>query len=229
MGPTTRGILGITVLLWAVGACAAPTPGPKIAPAPRQPEVPVASATAGNTSSAEDAPGAEDLGVAVGDLHQVDWDGAPLPPGFCGIPTPTRLSGGMARTTSGTWGPVTVAALEVAHGDLLGDDADEAALALYCDNGGGTGAGTLEYGMVVYGSRAGELVSLGILTPQVQDAGQRPTSLSVAEWRQHALVVTEYYYRDPDPTCCPSGIAETTWTWTSEEQPPSPGAPHVLQ
>jgi len=179
--------------------------------------------------SAGRTPSAEDLGVTVSDLHQVDWDGAPLPPGFCGIPTVTRVSGGMASTTSGTWGPVTVAVLRVDYGDLLGDDVEEAALGVYCDNGGGTGSSVLEYGIVLYGTRAGQLVTLGVLTPQVQDADQLPTILSVTEWRQHSLVVTESYYRTPDATCCPSGTAETTWTWTSEADGPSPGAPHVLQ
>ena len=223
MGPGTRGLVCTTALLCVGAACGAPTPGPQIAPAPRQPEAPVPSVSAGTT------PSAEDLGVAVGDLHQVDWDGAPVPPGFCGIPTVTRLSGGMASSTSGTWGPVRAWVERVDLGDLLGDDADEAALDVYCDNGGGTASSILEYGIVVYGTRAGELVSLGVLTAQVQDAGQLPTSLSVTEWGQHALVVTEYYYRPTDATCCPSGVAETTWTWTSEEGVPSPGAPHVLQ
>ena len=194
-----------------------------MAPAPRQAEVTVPSVSAAPT------PSVEQLGVVVSDLHQLDWEAAPLPPGFCGIPTVTRLSQGMARTTSATWGPVTVAVVEVTYGDLLGDDAEEAAADLYCDNGGGTGSSTLEYGIVVYGSRAGQLVSLGTLTPQVQDPGLLPTPLSVTGWRKHSLVVTEYYYRAPDATCCPSGVAETTWTWTSEDGVPSPGAPHVLQ
>jgi len=179
------------------------------------------------SATAETTPDAEDLGVAVSDLHQLNWDGAPLPPGFCGIPTVTQMSDGMARTASETWGAVNVTVLEVAYGNLLEDDADEAAVRVYCDNGGGTGSSILEYGIAVYAARGGQLVSLGILSAQMQEANQLPTLLSVQEWRENSLLVTENYYRVSDATCCPSGVAETTWTW--EGDVPSPGAPHVLQ
>ncbi len=221
MTPRMTGVLLVTALLCAGSACGAPTPGPKIAPTTRQPEMTVPSA------SAEPTADAEDLGVAVSDLHQMDWDGAPVPSGFCGIPTVTRMRDGTARTTSETWGAVTAAVLEVTYGDLLDDDADEAAVGLYCDNGGGTGSSTLEYGIAVYGSRGGTLVSLGTLSAQMQEANQLPTLLSLQEWRERSLVVTENYYRVSDSTCCPSGRAETIWTW--EGDAPSPGPPHVLE
>jgi hypothetical protein len=223
MRPRTAGVLLVLALLCAGGGCGAPTPGPTVQPASQQPGSAVPSASTGTTGTT--APD-EDLGVTVGDLHQLDWDAAPVPPGFCGVPTVTVMSGGKATTTSGTWGPVTVAVLGVDYGDLLADDADEAALRVYCDNGGGTGSSTLAYGIAVYAGRGGRLVSLGVLTAQMQEANQLPTLLSVQEWRQGSLVVAESYYRDADSTCCPSGTAETTWTWTGDV--PSPSAPHVL-
>lgn len=173
------------------------------------------------------SPGAADLGVAAGDLQQMDWDAVSLPPGFCGIPTVTQLDGGMARASSETWGPVTVAWFDVSYGDLVGDDADEAVVSAYCDNGGGTGSSTLEYALVTYAVRGGRLIGLGTLTAQVQEANQLPTTLSVQEWGEQSLVVNEHYYRASDATCCPSGVAETTWTWDGDI--PSPGAPHVLE
>jgi hypothetical protein len=211
----------VTALLCAMGACGAPTPGPKIAPASQQP-------VAGALPSMSTGPdgGAENLGVAVSDLHQMDWDTAPLPPRLCGIPTVTTLRGGLAKTTSDTWGGVTVGVTLAAYGDLMGDEGDEAALEVFCDNGGGTAASVLEYGIAVYTGRDGVLTSLGTLAAQVQDADKLPTLVSVEEWRPRSLVVTEEYYRDADSTCCPSGIAETTWVW--EEDIPSPGAPHVI-
>ena len=218
---STRGVVVMTALLCVMGACSAPTPGPKVGPAPPRSDATVSSVSPGTTASPAG------LGVAVSDLHQLDWDEAPLPPGFCGVPTATQFSGGFATATSATWGGVTVAVLQVTYGNLLGDDAEEAALDVYCDNGGGTASSTLEYGIAVYAGRAGELVSLGILTAQKQDADQMATLLSVKEWRDRSMVVTENYYRTSDSTCCPSGIAETTWTW--EDDVPSPGGPHVLQ
>jgi hypothetical protein len=168
-----------------------------------------------------------DLGVAVTDLRQLDWDRVPVPPGFCGIPTVVQIDGGMAKAASGTWGRVTVGVFGVTYGDLLEDDADEAAVNVYCDNGGGTGASTLEYGIVVYTGRAGRLTSLGVLSAQMQEANQLPTTLSVQEWSDRSLLVTEHYYRVSDSTCCPSGTAETRWTW--EDDSPTPGAPHVIE
>jgi hypothetical protein len=218
---STRGVVVMTALLCVMGACSAPTPGPKVEPAPPRSDATVSSVSPGTTASPAG------LGVAVSDLHQLDWDEAPLPSGFCGVPTVTRFSSGFAATTSATWGGVTVAVLQVTYGNLLGDDAEEAALDVYCDNGGGTASSTLEYGIAVYAGRGGELVSLGILTAQKQDADQMATLLSVKEWRDRSMVVTENYYRTSDSTCCPSGIAETTWTW--EDDVPSPGGPHVLQ
>jgi hypothetical protein len=213
-------VVTVALVCWAA-ACGAPSPGAKVTPASQEPTV----GSSAPTSAARS--GGEDLGVPAGDLHQVDWDSAPLPPQVCGIPGLTTLSNGLARATSQTWGAVTVGVVQVAYGDLLGDDGDEAAVEVYCSNGGGTAASNLEYALAVYTSRSGRLVSLGVLRAQRQDADQRSTLLSVATWAEGSVVVTEHYYRSADGTCCPSGIAETPWRW--EGDIPSPGPPHVVQ
>src|SRR4051794_27628830 len=215
---STRGVVVVmTALLCVMGACSAPTPGPKVEPAPPRSDATVSSVSPGTTASPAG------LGVAVSDLHQLDWDEAPLPSGFCGVPAVTRFSGGFAATTSATWGGVTVAVLQVTYGNLLGDDAEEAALGVYCDNGGGTASSTLEYGIAVYAGRAGELVSLGILTAQKQDADQMATLLSVKEWRDRSLGGGREYDPAPVPAGWSSRVADNTPAGEGDD--PSPRGP----
>ena len=214
------GLRVAVVVCWLAAGCAAPQPGPRIAPA--EPPAGVTLVTRSPTP----AP-VVGLGVPVTDLRQVDWDEAVLPPGVCGIDTAARLSRRRSRETSATWGAVTVWLDRVAYGDLLSDPGPEAAVRVYCDNGGGTASSILEYGLVVYSARGGELTAVGLVRPQRQDATQLPTLLLVRSWRPATLVVTELYYRSADPTCCPSGRARTTWSWASGVA--EPGPPRIVR
>jgi hypothetical protein len=122
---------------------------------------------------------------------------------------------------------VHIAVVDVMYGDLLEDEKEEAAVAVVCDNGGGTGSGLLESGIVLFAERDGRLISVGTVTARKQYEGQLPTLISVKEWRKPSIIVSESYFRASDATCCPSGRAETDWIWTEESL--SPGATRVLE
>lgn len=72
----------------------------------------------------------------------------------------------------------------------------------------------------------GELTALGSLVAKRQPPAQLPTTLVIKEWRTDTLTVEELWYRPGDATCCPSGVAEVTWTW--RDGVPTPGPAHVL-
>lgn len=202
-------------------ACDAPSPAHEYEPAPRPAGVSLPS-TATKPSQVY-----VDVDIAVSDLRQVDWDQATIPPGFCGLSGLTPLVDGSATSTSATWGPVHIAAADVTYGDLLEDEDEEAAVAVYCDNGGGTASSVLESGIVLFAERDGRLMAVGTVTARKQFPGQMPTLLSMKEWHKPLIVVSESYYRVSDSTCCPSGKAETDWTWTGQSL--SSGATRILE
>jgi hypothetical protein len=156
------------------------------------------------------------LGPGSSDLRQVDWLHASLPGDFCGIDGLVRFSDGEATGKSKKWGQVHLGMWnepeQTAYGDIDGDGQAEAAVAVGCDNGGGTASGQLGFGYVVIRSRDGELVSIGTITPrQEQPDGSHVTLLGDARIDRDQVVVTELWYRASDSTCCPSGQAHTTW------------------
>jgi len=218
-----------TAIKWAVlasafagslAACGAPEPGPKVTPAEPESEAIMPTDTATHC-------GATALDVPVSNLRGFDWDQAVLPGGVCGVKETVHLNKGVARATSDTWGPVTVAMLGAKYGQLLADRGVEAAATVYCDNGGGTGSSTLEYAVVVYSARGGVLTGVGLISAKKHEEGELPTILSVKSFQPSALAIRELYYRPADSTCCPSGRAVTTWTWAGDT--PEPSAPHVLR
>jgi hypothetical protein len=89
-----------------------------------------------------------------------------------------------------------------------------AALQVWCDNQGGTAAGQLAEGLIVFSGAAGKLNTLGTLTPQY-----RPRSaphipyIVVTSIGGERIVTTEYWYASSDADCCPTGRASTSWYW----------------
>jgi hypothetical protein len=215
-------LLLIAGALSVVGACGTPSLGARVSPAPPPAGVEL------TVETAKPAGANSNLAIlASPDLREFDWEQVVVPSNFCGIGEPTALVNGGATATSTTWGPVQLAFRDVEYGDLLGDEKDEAAVSVYCDNGGGTGSGLLEYGIAIFAEREGSLTHISTVTATKQFEGIMPTSVSVKEWKKPSMVVSEYYYREYDPTCCPSGEAETTWTWAGETL--APGASRVLK
>jgi hypothetical protein len=105
----------------------------------------------------------------------------------------------------------------VTYGDVDGDGGDEALLALGCSNNGGTADGALLYSLALYSGSTGSLRYVGLITPQQQPSDARPTLLHDPEISSGRIVVQENWYGPTDSTCCPSGTATTTWTYSTEQ------------
>lgn len=202
-------VLAVLGTLVTVTACADPAIGPRVT-ATR--EAPPTSRPAPSTPT----PSATSLGKGPNDLRQMDWRQASVPGEFCDIDDLVRFRDGEATALSGEWGQVHLSVQtdpeNTTYGDLDGDGKVEVALSVGCDNGGGTAAGQLGFGYVIIGSRDGELVAIGTITPQREpDNLSHVTLLGDAVIEQDEVVVTEYWYRSSDATCCPSGRTQTTW------------------
>ena len=155
------------------------------------------------------------------DLHKVNWSDVTLPGSVCGASNPIRLRDRRATVRSTRWPRwpnvhVYSGWTRVIYGDLDADGTDEAALAVSCDNGGGTAAGVLAYSEVIFTAGAHAARARRRDTTDTQprrtgepDPGDDPTRQS---GRARILV--------PDPhdgTCCPSGRSTTVWTYTHGE------------
>jgi len=211
-----------TMLVVALSGCAAPASAPTIAPSGQPARVIPATTVAVNPTPVASL----DAGPSPGDLRDVVWSDVAVPGAFCAINDAVALDEDQGKAVSQTWGSVQVDLFHEEYGNLLGDDGLEAAVTVLCENGGGTGAGVLQYALVVYADVDDRLLAVGTLVPQRQLPAQLPTLVSVAAWGDQHVVVEERWYRSSDSTCCPSGVAETTWTWV--EGNPVPGATHII-
>lgn len=212
--------LGAWMLAWPLTACGGPAPGPKVAPA--KPETAVTAPTDTPSPTAH-----QRMGIYVDDVRQFDWSRVLLPPDVCGVEGRVELTARGSRQISDRWGGIRVFFHEVKFGEFLTLLGPQAAVSVFCDNGGGTASSILEHAIVMYSSPGGELTALGVITAQKQAPDQPATLLALRTWRPSAILVTELYYRAGDATCCPSGRAVTTWTYEGEVLVPGP--PHVIK
>src|SRR5512133_453299 len=155
--------------------------------------------------------------AATIDLHHMNWRAVTLPGRVCGVRHAIHLRGGQAFVRSPRW--PNLPRIEVAdgwspvvYGDLDGDGLDEAALGVFCSNGGGTAAGVLAYAQIVYRAGTSSALAAGVLRPHWQPKHALPTLLTVA-LRRGRVVGREAFYGRRDGTCCPSGRAKTVWMY----------------
>lgn len=177
------------------------------------------------------------------DMHKVDWANVTLPGAVCGFRRPIHLHRHNAfvkaiprrfpdlranQRESGLPSGVAVYSgwTRVAYGDLDGRKGDEAGLVASCNNGGGTAGGALAYAWVIFKAREDRLSPLGIVTARVQPGRELPTLLLI-KIRRPKLEVREAWYGHRDGTCCPSGRAATTWTYSHGRL--HAGAPVILK
>jgi hypothetical protein len=210
--------VALMVPLAALGGCAA-TVGDRIDSAPRssvQPAAPTADPAADHPV----------LGPAPADIRAVNWAATPLPGEFCDVPEVLPFTG--ETVTSPTNGDVVlhVDPSRVSYGDLDRDGHDEAAVPVYCGNGGGMASGQIAFGYVVAQVAGGSLRAVGTVTAQQQLAdASHVTLLDGLRFKEPGLVVEETFYRASDATCCPSGTALTAWTYRDGRL--TPGAPAI--
>jgi hypothetical protein len=101
----------------------------------------------------------------------------------------------------------------VSYGDLDGDGRDEAAIALWCANGGGTAGGQLEQGIAVMtpGGKAPSLFGIIATVTPAPDVHAPYFDNSKTEIEDPAIKVEEVWYGPTDGTCCPTGRTVSTW------------------
>jgi hypothetical protein len=180
-------------------------------------------------------------GVAVGaDLHSVDWRNTSVPASVCGGRGSIQLHNGSAVISSSrfvdSWqGPtpsVVPSQVQISatgtptYGDIDGDGHAEAVVPVWCDNGGGTADGQLAEALVVFRSTPSGPAVLAIVTTTQTGTGH-VSSFDSSQIGPRTLTAIEAFYGPNDPTCCPTGRAETVWTYNGTTL--VPGTPKVTQ
>jgi len=159
--------------------------------------------------------------------HSVNWGNVTIPGKLCKVNGPITLHNGRAFVRHSGFGvALDVFMTQVSRGNL-GHGLQVAALQVWCDNTGGTADGQLAEGIFVFDSPIGHLHLLGTLTPQLRGNPMLHIpfiTVNHIETSGH-VAVTEFFYNQPDPTCCPAGRATTLWKWTGRTF--IPGRTHI--
>jgi hypothetical protein len=153
-------------------------------------------------------------------LHHVRWGNVVVPGKLCRVNGPIRLHHGDAKLRHSGFGPLDVSEQGPTYGNL-GNGQQVAALQVWCSNQGGTAAGELAEGLVVFSGAGGHLHVLGTLTPQLRTghAVHIPFITARSIGAGH-IVTTEFFYTGSDADCCPSGRALTSWHWNGHSFKP---------
>jgi hypothetical protein len=180
------------------------------------------STTAGSTT--------EDPAPKSADLRQVDWENASVPAEVCGGDGDLQLHDGVALVSSTRWtddwqglepaevpGQVEVWSYgDASFGDIDGDGLEDAAVSLWCTNGGGTAGGQLGQGLALMSGASGGTRTLGIAATDPandsSDAHAPYFDISTVRIEDHRLFAEELAYRPHDGDCCPSGRTSSSWT-----------------
>jgi hypothetical protein len=170
--------------------------------------------------------------IPSSDLHALDWKNLALPGAACGSSRPIRPRHTTAWEAEAFihtdvdllwWNPVLVSSWSrPVFGDLDGDGRDEAGLDVVCANGGGMAAGQLAFSEVIFKAAGRSLRVVGILTPRQPLRADVPhvPLLGNVHIEQGRVTAAEAWYGPYDGTCCPSGTARTTWTFSRGELRP---------
>jgi hypothetical protein len=142
-------------------------------------------------------------------LHHVKWGNVAVPGGLCRVNGPIQLHNGDARLSHSGFGPLDVSESGPGYGNL-GNGQRVAVLPVWCSNQGGTAAGELAEGLVVFSGAGGHLHVLGTLTPQYRPhAGHvHIPFVAVKSVGSERIVTTEFFYTGSDADCCPSGLTD---------------------
>lgn len=154
-------------------------------------------------------------------LELVDWRNTAIPGGLCRHQGPIQLRDGTATSVSSTFdGPepempqdVSAFTSDVVYGDLTGDGQWEATLPVICANHNSTAAGQRALGVMVFDGSTGRLRHLGTIAGQQPRLGEPPNFLRIEKITRNRITATETFYGPHDANCCPSGVADDTWSY----------------
>jgi hypothetical protein len=190
--------------------------------------VAAAAATEALTAATGQAASAQTL-----DVHRVNWGDVTIPGQLCKVRGQIELHNGHATVSHSGYGiPLDVYMTTVTHG-YLARALPVTALQIWCANQGGTAAGQIAEGIVVFAGPTSPAASpaspaaarphlLGTLTPQYnpRSAAHVPyIAVTRIDTTGH-ITVTELFYSPSNPDCCPSGRAVTIWKWTGRKFAP---------
>jgi hypothetical protein len=160
--------------------------------------------------------------------HGLDarWTDVAVPASVCGGEGMAELHDFAAFVSSKQWtdswvGPspsvvanqVELTLAGAQYGDLDADGKDEAVVAVWCLNGGGTADGQLAQALVVFTSVDTEPTAIGVLTSSRRDPDVHSPFFDTERTKigYRKISVAEVFYGPKDATCCPSGRASTEW------------------
>lgn len=150
----------------------------------------------------------------------VNWGNVTIPGGLCEVKGSIKLHNGYATVSHGSGFGVPLAVNTAARTHAyLGHGLPVTALEIWCNRLGGTAAGQLAEGILVFSSPASQPHLLGVLTARYRPrpAGHIPyISVKSISTAGH-VTVTEFFYTPANPDCCPSGQAVTVWKWTGRK------------
>jgi hypothetical protein len=159
---------------------------------------------------------AQITGAQTTGTHSVNWGDVTIPGQLCRVNGPIHLHNGQAKVSHSGFGmALDVSLFTITRGDLESHGLQVAALQIWCNNTGGTADGELAEGIMVFASSKSPHL-LGTLTPQHHTSAMVHIPFIIVnriDTTGH-IAVTEHFYNNIDPTCCPSGTATTLWKWT---------------
>ena len=203
----------IVLACWLAAGCAAPSPSPPIVRGGSQPVI--------TTTTPSPEPERRPVPLGAGESVRRSWDNARVTAEFCGVTGAVRVKDGLATAPSKIYGAVTLFIGTPSYGTLDAPIGPVAAVPVGCNNGGGTGAGDLASAYLIVAERGGRLLSFAEITP-LAEVGERAHKVIEVTFRGQAIEAHEAWYRSEDGTCCPSGLAVTTWTYDGDAFTPSP-------
>jgi hypothetical protein len=159
--------------------------------------------------------------ASVVDLQTFDWSTVTMPGDVCGAAGPIHLHGHEAfNVRSSRWPAIPLVWVSggggLVYGDVTGDGHADAAFQASCNVPKSAAAGQLAFAVVVYKASSHGPTAIGVLRPQHPSSPDshvpldRPVAL-----RRGRVVVSEAFYGPRDGTCCPTGRATTTWTFSN--------------
>jgi hypothetical protein len=158
-------------------------------------------------------------------LHNVNWPDASIPGKFCDVPGTVRLNGGTATVSSSRWGNAELNEYPpVIYGNLGSSAGEIAAVNVWCTVGATADAQRAD-SYIIFTGAGGKLAAIGAIVPQEQPAGVHVSLIHTITISPGTVTEHESWYRQNDPTCCPSGKATTVWTYANGEL--APGTPDI--
>jgi len=173
----------------------------------------LASAVNANRTSAR-TPSTKHITIETGtpNLRQVNWANIAIPVKFCAVPGLVKLKQSQGTAVSGKWGKIHIFEdSHILYGRLQGYSGEDAAIPVWCDNGGGTADGQLAQAYLIFNQRGTGLTLIGTITAREQPPGVHISYITSISFKQNSIIAHEVWYRPSDATCCPSGTALTPW------------------